>query len=276
MIPERLIRILRTSEDIEHGLLPPTAVFNEGWMLRLVLDAIQEINLANHPLKCLAGARWFSEAMLLSRFRARARRDSLSEGFTSADAVLGHFDFRPSTKSGLTLRPDATQFVVVEAKMFSNLSSGTRNAPGFDQAARNVACMAEAIAASGVPLGNFKSIGFFVLAPKFELRRRLNSNLEECLKSESLRMAVEQRIVAYEAQNRPESAELRAWQRENFEPLFDYLVRCNRIALISWEDCIASIGKAAPSTGQELAAFYERCLKLSPDQGEEAGGRTIL
>ena len=41
--------------------------------------------------------------------------------------------------------PDARQFVLLEAKLFNRLSSGVKNAPFFDQAARSVACMAEVL-----------------------------------------------------------------------------------------------------------------------------------
>ncbi len=34
--------------------------------------------------------------------------------------------------------------------MFSNLSAGVKNAPEYNQAARNVACMAEVISRSGL------------------------------------------------------------------------------------------------------------------------------
>jgi PIN domain nuclease of toxin-antitoxin system len=54
---------------------------------------------------------------------------------------------------------------VIEAKMFSNLSRGTKNALEYDQAARNVACMAHTIAKSGIQVDDLKSVGFFVIAP---------------------------------------------------------------------------------------------------------------
>lgn len=56
----------------------------------------------------------------------RSRRDDpLGEGFTNADAVMGHFDFDPVTKAGLRLRPDARQLVVVETKIYSGLRQST-------------------------------------------------------------------------------------------------------------------------------------------------------
>ena len=51
-----------------------------------------------------------------------------------------------SAIAGARLLPDATQLMVIKAKIFSPLSGGTRNAPGFDQAARNVACITRLLA----------------------------------------------------------------------------------------------------------------------------------
>jgi hypothetical protein len=145
IIPDSLIRILRSSETNESSCFPPTEIFNEGWMLRLLLYAVQTLGINSTPLAFEDGARWYSEALLGSSFGRQHRADPLAEGVTNADGVIGHFDFRPATKAGLRLRPGAKQFVVVEAKMFSKLSTGTKNARTYNQAARNVACMATAM-----------------------------------------------------------------------------------------------------------------------------------
>src|SRR5258708_23252206 len=117
MIPQRFFRILSSCEIESTSHFPATEVFNEGWMLRLVLDAAESLANFGHPLRFLDRAKWYSEARLSSPFRSRLKLDPLGEGFTNADAVIGHFDFRPSTKAGLRLSSDASQFVVVEAKI---------------------------------------------------------------------------------------------------------------------------------------------------------------
>jgi hypothetical protein len=264
MIPERLFRILRSCESNDASHFPATEVFNEGWMLRLILDAVQTLSITDHPLHFLNGAKWYSEALLSSPFRPRSKQDSLGEGFTNADAVIGHFDFRASTRSGLTLPSYARQFIVVEAKMFSNLSSGTKNALGYNQAARNVACMAAAIAQIGRAPADLGSIGFFVLAPALDRRRHHDTNLEASLDPNSIRSAVRQRITAYEAQSRPEAAELRVWEAKSFLPLVEHLAFVQRLAVLSWETCIESIRIAHPAAGDELHQFYERCLTFAP------------
>jgi hypothetical protein len=55
--------------------------------------------------------------------------------------------------------------------LLSDLSKGTTNARGYNQAARNVACMAEAVARSGRRIEAFDQLGFYVIAPTPSRRR---------------------------------------------------------------------------------------------------------
>ena len=266
-IPDRLFQILRTVEEGGFARFPPTEVFNEGWMLRLVLDAFESLEIRAHPLSFELGSRWFSEARLESPFRPRMRADNLGEGPTNADAVIAKLGLRSSMRAGLSLSSDSGQFVVVEAKMFSNLSAGTKNAPNYNQAARNVACMAEAIAKSGRTLSEFASVGFYVLAPCIEIRAGRASNLEASMKVDAIKMAIRERIASYEALSRPEVAELQNWEAQYLLPLVDRLCEGRALSVLSWEDCIESIAATDAKMGAELASFYKRCLAFAPSLG---------
>jgi hypothetical protein len=145
--------------------LPPTALFNEGWMLRLVLDWASRHSSALPTLPFVPHSRWYPEALLPSRFRPRHRGDIAGEGFTHADGVVGHFRLRFGGRGDIELLPDARQLLVVEAKMASGLSPGTRRAPTFNQAARNVACIAHLVSAAKLDPEHFTSLGFVLLAP---------------------------------------------------------------------------------------------------------------
>ena len=129
----RIIDILAAA-GTPAAAIRPTELYNEGWMLRLILDWAQQHARGNHPLTFLPDARWYSEALLPPPFLARRRGDRLAESWTNADGVVGHFNIGGMSKGGLTLRDGGTQLVVVEAKMSSNLSSGTKNAPGHPRA----------------------------------------------------------------------------------------------------------------------------------------------
>jgi hypothetical protein len=235
-------------------------------MLRLVLDAVQTLRVRTHPLAFEDRARWYSEARLRSPFAPRKREDPLGEGFTNADGIIGQFAFG-TTLAGLRLNADATQFVVVEAKMFSNLSAGTKNAKTFNQAARNVACMATAIAESDRRVEDFTSLGFFVLAPTPSLRGR-GSNLEASVEPGMIRNAVRQRIGLYERNGRmKEAEELHEWEMTYFRPLVDRLSATRRLAIFSWDECIEVIADVDSQTGDELRRFYNRCLSFGSQRG---------
>ena len=90
MIIEKITSILESCTE-ELPKVRPTILYNEGWLLRLVLDWFSTHSAPNHPLSLSENARWFSEALLPSPFRPEHRGDSLGEAWTHADAVIGQF-----------------------------------------------------------------------------------------------------------------------------------------------------------------------------------------
>jgi hypothetical protein len=189
----------------------------------------------------------------------------LGEGFTNADAVIGHFDLDALTRAGLRLRPHAKQFTVVEAKMFSPLSARTKNAPSYNQAVRYVACMAAAISHANLRVQDFDQLGFYIIAPSKDRRSIRSSEFEVILGPDALRAALRERISAYERSNRSEVEELLDWERSHFIPLVERLASNKELGVLSWEDCISSIAGTDPATGQELRRFYDRCLQFAPN-----------
>src|SRR3990172_10319899 len=141
MIPEGLHALIDGAGSRTPNF-PPTLVFNEGWMLRLILSWFASHAVPGHSLAFQPDATWFSEALLPSPFLRRYRSDNRAEAHTHADGVIGHVSVGASAKGDTSLLPNASQLVVTEAKMFSPLSAGTQNAPAYDQAARNFACIA--------------------------------------------------------------------------------------------------------------------------------------
>lgn len=99
------------------SILPPTELYNEGWMLRLILDWFDRNRDLPHALSFLPKARWYSEALLPSRFLPRQRGDDRAESFTHADGVLGHFTIAPGERGEAKLTPETRQFMVIEAKL---------------------------------------------------------------------------------------------------------------------------------------------------------------
>jgi len=128
-LPDILTDVMNSVySNINH--FPPTQIFNEGWLLRILLECHHR-GYEPFPFQRMKNSNWFSEAQLPSPFKPRG--------------VYGHFTILSDTKSGLMLRSDAEQFEVIEAKLFSPLSPDVKNASNYDQVARTVACMAKTI-----------------------------------------------------------------------------------------------------------------------------------
>lgn len=269
----RISELLQTCST-DAPLFPPTELYNERWLLRLVVDwfaaqprvagdlleedtqpvAIQADALVNptpKPMRALQlpeDGRWFSHARLPTPFGKRHKDDQLAEGRTEVDAALGHFDISGKTK--LKLRPDAQHFVVLEAKMFSRLASGVKHAPYYDQGARTVACMAATLQRANRYPGDVRQLGFFVIAPQLQLDRGI---FAQYLNRESIRQKVKQRLRAYDDKKRKQ------WYTEWFEPTL------NQVAIdrVSWEAIIAYIAAREAEAAAFIEAFYNQCVVYS-------------
>lgn len=220
----------------------PTELFNEGWMLRLVLDYLSTNPIADHPFSFFEGARWYSEALLPSAFLTRRRGDELAEGWTNADGVVGHFAISHAAKGDLTLSPEAKQFVVIEAKMFSGLAAGVKRCAVYDQAARNVACMAEVLSRAKTPPAAVQRLAFFVVAPESQISCGIFGQRVE---KASIRAAVEARVNIY-------AGERDDWLAVKFAATLDVI----EVRLVSWEQTLQELPK-------EYHDFYANCLRFN-------------
>jgi hypothetical protein len=226
----------------------PTELYNENWLLKLVLRQASTIQDQSFPLGFLTGSTWFSEALLPTAFKPRYRGDPLGESRTNADGVIGHIIIGTKAKADLELESTASQFTVVEAKVGSPLSAGTSNARYFDQAARNIACMAEVMARAGMTLSRLERLDFIVLAPQYSIEK---GTFSEEMQPSSIRTKVRKRVSAYEGQ-------LDAWYQKRFEPTMDQV----HLHSLSWEEAIEWIGSEKPGAADELSEFYDQCLKF--------------
>jgi len=250
-VPKTIYKMLEMAHTDE-TVFPPTTLYKEGWMLRIVLSAQSE-GVKCLPFTFLPGARWYSEALIgspfLKRPARRFKRDTLYENYTHLDASVGHFDIRPGTKTGLELRPDSKQFVAIEAKMFAPLSKGVTNAPGYDQAARTVACVAWAIEQANRPAEDFESLAFYVIAPKGEIA---TGKFSKQTSKASIREKVERRIDAY-SDDYEKHSELKTWHDDSFIPTLERIdIHC-----VPWESTVDAIDEP------DVREFYDRCLRFN-------------
>lgn len=197
----------------------------------------------------LPGATWFSEASLPSPFLQRYRGDRQYETRTKADGVIGHIIVGKEGKTDLTLASGALQIAVVEAKINSRLSQGVKHADYYDQAVRNVACIAEVLRLANVSARDMSRIGFYVLAPGLKIRE---GAFAKELDHRSIRSKATRRVSEYKG-------ERDKWLSDWFLPLMDQI----DIKAISWEKAIDQIEEKDKEAAGDIREFYEKCLKFN-------------
>jgi hypothetical protein len=163
--------------------------------------------------------------------------------------VIGHFRLRPGGRGDVELLPGALQLTVIEAKMASGLSAGTKHAPGFNQAARNVACIAHLLTKAGVDPATVTSCGFVLLAPAARIAEGAFAAVDKA----SIARSVEDRAASFDS----DAAE---WCRRTFRPVLD---RCT-VKVLAWESVLAEITAIEPAAGEALLEFYAQCLRYNP------------
>lgn len=232
----------------ERSSMPPTLLYNEGWMLRLLLEWFSQQPASGHPLSFPEGAQWYSEALIPSAFLPRKRGDKYAESWTHADGVIGHFEIGKNRDTDLTLLREATTLKVLEAKMLSKLSEGIKHAPYYNQAARNIACIAEILKRADKRPEEMLAVSFFLIAPSSQIKK----GVADKLSSESIRSVVNRRIVEYDED-----------KNEWYEQWFLPTLHAMDIRAISWEDILSYIKENDPNVGGELCLFYEKCLEYN-------------
>lgn len=240
------------------SVMPPTQFYNETWMLRFMLDRLAKNREIQHDLCFAPYASWYSEALLASRFLPEQRGDSKAESYTHADGVVGHFTVDTGKRAKIRLLPEAKQFVVIEAKLGSPLSAGTTNVPGYDQAARNVACIAHLLGDSNIIPSSFDSLAFFVVAPEEKI---CTGMFTELLQKDSIENKVRRRVEQY-------GPKYQDWFNDRFLPVIHHI----KIKALSWESLLNVL--PCNTDTASLAEFYEMCLNCNlPQQRWRKTGR---
>jgi len=118
----------------------PTVIYNEGWMIRLLVmeSRIEKLNIKGIDFEKLATKNWSSEALITSPFvKTKKKR----EGYTHTDIILGDFSVNYEKRGEVNVDSSPKILGIIEAKMGSNLSQRTSNAENYNQASRNICCL---------------------------------------------------------------------------------------------------------------------------------------
>ena len=226
-------------------LFPETLIFNEGWLLRAVLQEWK-----NSPKPSQFGflpfpddAAYYSEGQLRTPFRARTPGRNLAESHSHVDGIVGHFSIT-DTKSGIELDPDLRYIAIFEAKMFSPLSQGTRNAPDYDQVSRLTACLIYNILQAGADTGYQAHLAVLYAQENHHIRHDLYGK-------DHIADQIAHRLQAYgraDSSNGTIVAFADEWRR---------VLNNLHIWYATWEEVLAEIGDDC------LDRFYERCKEFN-------------
>lgn len=192
--------------------------------------------------------------MLPSQFLARYRGDKLAESYTHTDTVIGHYQIGNKGKGDILLDEKAKQFTVVEAKIFSELSYRVKNADYFDQASRNVACIAEVLNRSDVIMDEIDKLGFYVIVPEEQLNEK--TNIIDYTNERNVKESVKKRVDEYKSES---GIEKNKWYKNWFIPTLKKV----EVDCLSWEVIISYIKEEDNNYAEELSCFYEKCLKYN-------------
>ncbi len=155
-----IIEIIKSVES-NNPHINPTIIYNEGWMTRLLVHQSIVEGLILEAIDFSKVANWSSEALISSPFiTARNHR----EGYTHADIAIGDFSVDFTTRGEIKIDANANFFGVIEAKMGSDLSKGTTHVPSYNQASRNLVCIAK----NTLNQAKCKTF-FYVVAPEARL-----------------------------------------------------------------------------------------------------------
>lgn len=228
---------IRALNSLSEGI-NPTIIYNEGWMIRLLVheSMIEKLKIKDIDFGLLASKNWSSEALITSPF---VETKENREGYTHADIILGDFSVNYNERGEVMLDDSPEILGIIEAKLGSNLSQGTSNAKdNYNQASRNVCCL------SYVTRKNPMCELFFVVAApnatinKHEIKRQI--------KHENILEQIEQRFqhskVTYMLETQKQ------------------VEKC-KLVIISYEEWIDELWNS--DVREMLSNFYNECLKYS-------------
>ena len=249
--------------DEEYTNLAPTIFLNEGWMIRFLVGASIGDGLCLNGLDFDQMTHWYSEGLLASPFLPRIRGDQLAEGYTHADIVLGdiHVDVDPKADGAVTPKPPKGKIGylgIIEAKMKSRLSPGTTHAPDYDQASRNLGCLAFNT------LGMEHKIFLCIAAPEITLDKH---KIREIARKEEMLEKIGKRFEMYgRAISEPHiTPTLKTAYEEIYEKRDAVLERAASATciVISYEDWLKQLKGVAFDWAEDIQRFYSQCLEYN-------------
>lgn len=238
-----MIEILEIIKTIETSNVNvnPTQIYNEGWMTRLLVyySIKEKIYLKEIDFSLIKN--WTSEGLLSSPF---VKANIYREGYTHADIVLGDFIVNYEDGGLINVLPEAKYFGVIEAKMKSPLSKGTSNALDYNQASRNVTCIANNT--------NLDCTTFFYVVrpkPKLYVKGRVPKCLSVNVNNVKINEEIRGRFLHHNSKN------------ESIDNENDIIKKADKciVGIITYEEWIELFKN--DDIREILEKFYKNCIK---------------
>ena len=281
-VPEALLDLIRAAAGGEK--FPATQIYCEGWLLRLALELSQRHSSTLNdpqpssgrrrwPLTFKSADRWYSEARIDSPFPRVSRHGTgeRPEGATNADAVITDGELVSKAHRARFSAAGATRVDVIEAKLGSPLSAGTKHSKSYHQAARNVACLIWTALRHQLDPTQVQ-LGFWVMAPEsqYNASRRAGRHAQaptiaEALDPAAIQQAIRDRASAWleglgPADRRARETTLQE-QLKTVDAWLDSADLKLDIGFISFEDVGRSLRAADASAGTAFENFYAVCKR---------------
>jgi hypothetical protein len=214
----------------------PTIIFNEGWMVRILVEISINERLKFESIDFSDVKNFSSEALIDSPF---VRRVKNRESCTHTDIIFGDFTVNYEEHGKITVNPDAQILGIIEAKMGSGLSKKTTNADDYNQASRSICCLAHNADKTPEKCALF----FIVVAP------------ETTIKKHKIKAQVEYNTIKAQIEKRFDTSHI-----TNNPTIIDKIDKCN-ILVISYEKWIAEIKNQSDKL--LMSGFYEKCKSFN-------------
>jgi len=217
----------------------PTIIYNEGWMVRLLVEESILTGIKVKDLDFSEMKNWTSESKISSPFEgADLKKDGKNETKTQADIVLGDFpDLKFGEKGGSEVKAEKNAKIlgIIEAKMGSSLSTGIQKAKEYNQASRSICCLAHATKESPEC-----EIFFAIVAPETKIKNPKSKFDEQIRNTET---EIENRFMETGV---PYTSEMK-----------NKVKNCKK-RIITFEEWINKI--VDNDVKKELNEFYDKCI----------------
>ena len=230
-------------------VLPPATIFNEQWLLRLIIDWYATHAVGEHAFTVPAKGRWLSQALLPTAFGRGGRAAKLAEAPSEVGGIVGHVAVAEGGKGEISLADDAKHLVVVNAKLFAGLSAGPTNVRYFDEASRVSACIAEMLSSADRQPADIARLAFYVVAPQVQIARGV---FAKSVSRSAIGRKVKRRATDY-------GGKKLQWHADWFEPTLEHM----EVGTLSWEELIRAIREDDPASGASIQWFYQQCIGFS-------------